>query len=162
MPQLDVSTFPSQIFWLVICFAVLCFAMVAFLVPRMAQIMASRAMTLEELRQKADQLAMEANQLSRQNEEHLQAAKVEIHSKINQSMAELAKAKDDKIHEFEAQLHRQINDVQQKLNQHKEEILNSSQQIISHLLEDMYRRLTQQELDAEHLATVKNSQDKGL
>ncbi|WP_010300292.1 F0F1 ATP synthase subunit B' [Candidatus Odyssella thessalonicensis] len=156
MPQLDVSTFPSQIFWLVVCFALLCFAMVAFLVPRLSQVMANRAATLEELRQKTEQLTLEASRLNHINEKNLQAAKAEVHSKIKQSMTELAKLKEEKLHEFEARLQSHLNQTQQQLNQHKQEILSSSEEIVQHLVKDMYRSLTQQDPESSPSAPAKN------
>ncbi|WP_198022295.1 hypothetical protein [Candidatus Odyssella acanthamoebae] len=161
MPQLDASTFPSQIFWLVICFAILCFAMVAFLVPRLSQTMAVRAKELEDLRQKTDQLMNEANKLNQLNADHLQAAKMEIHAKVNQVITDLTQLKDEKIHTFEAKLQHHANEVQDKLAQDKQEILAASQDMIGHLLQDMYQTLTEQPLEAGQLAAAKTSKKKG-
>ncbi len=161
MPQLDIATFPSQIFWLVICFAILCFAMVAFLVPRLSRTMAARAQELEDLRQKTDQLMIEANHLNQLNANHLQAAKAEIHANVNHVIAGLTKLKDEKIHTFEAKLQQHTNEIQDKLAQNKQEILTASQDMIDHLVQDMYKNLTGQPLKAEQLATTKTYKKKG-
>jgi len=48
MPQLDFSTYPSQIFWLFISFAVLYFVMHFFILPAIAKVMAERQAVLAE------------------------------------------------------------------------------------------------------------------
>lgn len=161
MPQLDISTFPSQIFWLVICFAILCFAMVTFLVPRMSQAMASRASELNTLQHKANQLLAEAEKLNRQNAEKLQTAKHDVNLKISEVTIELAKLKDEKIHAFESKLQQQAHDLQNKLNKNKEEILATSEDLVHHLIHDMYRNLTGQDLQSAQLALAKTTKKKG-
>ena len=41
MPQLDTSTFTSQLFWLVVCFFSMMFIMSKFIIPKIADIMNS-------------------------------------------------------------------------------------------------------------------------
>lgn len=160
MPQLDVSTFPSQIFWLIVCFAVLCLAMVTILVPRMSRTLAHRSNELEMLRQKTEELMIETNKLNRINEERLHQAKVKAQGKINQITIDLAKLKDDKIHEFETRLHQHAIQMQSTLDTHKQEILTSSQGMIRQLVQDMYLSLTGHPADALQLETVKTSKKK--
>lgn len=42
MPQLDFSTYPSQIFWLVVCFAALYFVLAVIVIPRLAKVQTLR------------------------------------------------------------------------------------------------------------------------
>jgi F-type H+-transporting ATPase subunit b len=42
LPQLDVSTFPSQIFWLIICFSVLYYLLSRRALPRVSEILEAR------------------------------------------------------------------------------------------------------------------------
>ena len=42
MPQLDVSTFPSQIFWLIICFSVLYYLLSRRALPRISETLEAR------------------------------------------------------------------------------------------------------------------------
>ncbi|MEM7668123.1 MAG: F0F1 ATP synthase subunit B' [Pseudomonadota bacterium] len=60
LPQLDFNTFPSQIFWLVVCLVVLYFLMTKIALPRIATVLEERADaiaddldTAEEFKQKA-------------------------------------------------------------------------------------------------------------
>ena len=61
MPQLDFSTFPNQIFWLLVTLVVIYFALSRIAIPRISAVLAERAGTItndiaaaEELKQKAE------------------------------------------------------------------------------------------------------------
>src|SRR5882757_856756 len=60
MPQLDLTTFPSQIFWLVVCFAVLYFLMKTLALPKIETIVEERRHRVEGDLEKAAQMKAEA------------------------------------------------------------------------------------------------------
>lgn len=143
MPQLDMSTFPSQIFWLVICFGILCFAMVAILIPRMSKIMESRAHELELLKTKATKLAAEADALSTKNTQDFDKAKHQVHTQISQMMSDLNKMRDEKIHAFEEHVHQQTHMLSEQLAKDRHEIEEKSKDILKHLVQDIISKLTE-------------------
>jgi F-type H+-transporting ATPase subunit b len=60
MPQLDISTFPSQIFWLIICFGVLYLLMAKLAVPKIESVVEGRRNRIEGDLEKAAQMKAEA------------------------------------------------------------------------------------------------------
>lgn len=60
MPQLDVSTFPSQIFWLIVCFAALYVLMAKLAIPRIEAVVEGRRQRIEGDLEKAAQMKAEA------------------------------------------------------------------------------------------------------
>ena len=60
MPQLDISTFPSQIFWLIVCFAVLYVLMAKLAVPKIESVVEGRRNRIEGDLEKAAQMKAEA------------------------------------------------------------------------------------------------------
>ena len=56
MPQLELSTYASQVFWLVVCFGMLCVFMGTFIAPRIGLSLHQRAKTLEEQAETAKKL----------------------------------------------------------------------------------------------------------
>ena len=75
MPQLDFSTFPNQIFWLVV-FCVVLFAIVKFfIIPRMEDIFANRRKIIDGNIAKAEEIRLRVNEIEKQIEEELQKAK---------------------------------------------------------------------------------------
>ena len=75
MPQLDFSTFPNQIFWLII-FCVILFAIVKlFIIPRMEDIFANRRKIIDGNVAKAEEIRLRVSEIEKQIEEELQKAK---------------------------------------------------------------------------------------
>ena len=77
MPQLDFSTFPNQIFWLVV-FCVVLFAIVKFfIIPRMEDIFANRRKIIDGNIAKAEEIRIRVSEIEKQIEEELQKTKSE-------------------------------------------------------------------------------------
>ena len=75
MPQLDFSTFPNQIFWLVV-FCIVLFAIVKFfIIPRMEDIFANRRKIIDGNIAKAEEIRLRVSEIEKQIEDELQKAK---------------------------------------------------------------------------------------
>ena len=85
MPQLDFSTFPNQIFWLVV-FCVVLFALVRFfIIPRMEDIFANRRKIIDGNIAKAEEIRLRVSEIEKQIEEELQKAKSQCDEIMNTS-----------------------------------------------------------------------------
>ena len=85
MPQLDFSTFPNQIFWLVI-FCVVLFAIVKFfIIPRMEDIFANRRKIIDGNIAKAEEIRLRVGEIEKQIEEELKKAKSQCDEIMNAS-----------------------------------------------------------------------------
>ena len=85
MPQLDFSTFPNQIFWLVV-FCVVLFAIVKFfIIPRMEDIFANRRKIIDGNIAKAEEIRLIVSEIEKQIEEELQKAKSQCDEIMNTS-----------------------------------------------------------------------------
>ena len=85
MPQLDFSTFPNQIFWLVV-FCVVLFAIVKlFIIPRMEDIFANRRKIIDGNIAKAEEISLRVGEIEKQIEEELQKAKSQCDEIMNTS-----------------------------------------------------------------------------
>ena len=77
MPQLDFSTFPNQIFWLVV-FCVILFALVKlFIIPRMEDIFANRRKIIDGNIAKAEEIRIRISEIEKQIEEEIGKAKAQ-------------------------------------------------------------------------------------
>lgn len=142
MPQLDVSTFPSQIFWLVVCFAILCFAMATYFAPRLAKSLEIRQNELDMLSIKADQLLSAAKELSLANQKNFEAAKHDCSQKLHKTLGELGRLRDEKIRAFEKETQDILGNLQKALNTQKDEILESAPRLITHFVGEIFNRIT--------------------
>ena len=85
MPQLDFSTFPNQIFWLVI-FCVILFAIVKFfIIPRMEDIFANRRKIIDGNIAKAEEIRLRVGEIEEQIQEELRKAKSQCDEIMNTS-----------------------------------------------------------------------------
>ena len=48
MPQLEITTFPSQIFWLIISFAILYFCISRLIIPKISRVLKERELQIEK------------------------------------------------------------------------------------------------------------------
>ena len=99
MPQLDFSTFPNQIFWLVV-FCVVLFAIVKlFIIPRMEDIFANRRKIIDGNIAKAEEIRLRVSEIEKQIEEELQKTKSQcdeiMHTSGNNIKEQLATALED-------------------------------------------------------------------
>ncbi len=81
MPQLDTSTFSSQLFWLGVCFLVLYLILSYLVVPKIARVLQTREDTLEEKINKASSYREQAESLLREYEEILANARIKAHER---------------------------------------------------------------------------------
>ena len=85
MPQLDFSTFPNQIFWLVI-FCIVLFAIVKFfIIPRMEDIFANRRKIIDGNIAKAEEIRLRVGEIEKQIEEELKKTKSQCDEIMNTS-----------------------------------------------------------------------------
>ena len=85
MPQLDFSTFPNQIFWLIV-FCVVLFAIVKFfIIPRMEDIFANRRKIIDGNIAKAEEIRLRVSEIEKQIEEELQKARTQCDEIMNTS-----------------------------------------------------------------------------
>ena len=85
MPQLDFSTFPNQIFWLVVFCVVLCAIVKLFIIPRMEDIFANRRKIIDGNIAKAEEIRLRVNEIEKKIEEELQKAKSQCDEIMNTS-----------------------------------------------------------------------------
>jgi F-type H+-transporting ATPase subunit b len=89
MPQLDISTYPGQLFWLFISFFFLWFVLHIWLVPRFSTIFEKRRKHIEQLLAKASTLQTHGEILNRQACERLEHVKIQAEYLIKQTAIEM-------------------------------------------------------------------------
>ena len=75
MPQFDVTSFPSQIFWLVVTFAILYFVLAKLVLPRVGEVLEERQEKIAEDLDRAAQFKRDAEEIVAAYEASLAAAR---------------------------------------------------------------------------------------
>jgi F-type H+-transporting ATPase subunit b len=101
LPQLDIQTYPSQIFWLVVTFIVLYVLVLKVAVPRISEVLGEREERIADDLDKAETLKKEAEQVRAEYEKALTEARDKAHSATRE--AQEAAAKSGAAAETEAQ-----------------------------------------------------------
>ena len=78
MPQLDVTTYSTQIFWLLLCFGVLFLIAKIFIMPNMNEVFANRLRHINSLLEEADKLTEEAKKIDAETTDFIENVKVDI------------------------------------------------------------------------------------
>ena len=91
LPQLDIETYASQIFWLIVSFIVLYFLVAKIAMPRIAEVLEGRQERIEDDLDKAETLKKEAYLVKVEYEKALSSAREEAHEATRRTQEEIAK-----------------------------------------------------------------------
>ncbi|MBY0293150.1 MAG: hypothetical protein K2W92_07685 [Alphaproteobacteria bacterium] len=109
MPQLDISTFPSQLFWLLICFLALYVILAYIAVPKITQVLEKRQDIIEEKINKASADREQAENLLADYEATLAKARdiaqQNLKSNIQVTNAEIVNKQKDFLDKLNEHLH---------------------------------------------------------
>jgi len=123
MPQFDVKAFPSQIFWLVVCFAVLYFLMAKLVLPRIGRTIESRESKIQsdlDAAQKANDAARAA---AAEQEKALAEARGQA-SGLTRAASEAAAAQTSaKLHEVADRLGADIVAAERRIGEQRSQTL---------------------------------------
>lgn len=154
MPQFDISTFPSQIFWLIICFSILCFAMVTFLAPRLGSSLENRQRVLSDLTKAAELADSKATELATKNQLTLKEAQNEVHDLIQTTLSQANALKNDQIANFEQSVQNTLKELNDRIHTEKNDILRDAESLVIHLASCAYQKLTGLSLDETLIAST--------
>lgn len=115
MPQLDTSTFPSQLFWLVVCFLVLYVILSFIALPKISRVLGKRAETVDEKINKASLYREQAEDLLVDYEKTLAQARDQAHQHYKASAHTTASQIASKQNDFLDKLNERLHVSQQEL-----------------------------------------------
>lgn len=104
MPQLEFSTFPNQIFWLVIALLAIYFILSRIALPRIAAVLAERQGTITNDLAAAEELKLKAVEAEQAYEKALADARAEAHRIVAEAKAEIQAELDVEIQKADAEI----------------------------------------------------------
>ena len=123
MPQLDVSGFPSQIFWLVITFVFLWWLMAKVALPKVGLVLEERQKKINDSLDMAENLRIEAGSELEAYEIAISVAHDEARKVINDANQEGTQASANQLAEMRISLTNQIAEVEAEIESVKEKAL---------------------------------------
>ena len=104
LPQLDTTTFPSQIFWLIVTLVALFWLMSKIALPRIASVLEERADAIADDLDKAEEFKRKAEEAEAAYDQALADARAKAHAIAAETRAEIQKEVDAAIAKADAEI----------------------------------------------------------
>ena len=138
MPQLDITTYSSQIFWLVVSFGVLYFFVSRFFLPKVKGIFVDRDNLLNSLIVKIKQIKNEIELKRAKNDEVIQSAKFTAHAIVDEASDIVSRIKSDSLMEFSHQLEKIHRENRDLITRFKSESKNEMKRVVFNIAMKYY------------------------
>ncbi len=129
MPQLEVSTYISQIFWLITTFLSFWLIMDKIIIPRISETIEARKRKYNDFILKAEEINKKALSTLNKYEETLAAAKADAARQISENEAELKAFIAGQEAEMTKRLKQKVAEDEEKLFHEKEETLKKIEEL---------------------------------
>jgi F-type H+-transporting ATPase subunit b len=123
MPQLDVTTFASQIFWLIVAFSVLYYLLTEKALPRVAEILEARQDRIAADLDEAQRLRAEAQQVLQRHEHEMDEARSHAQAILQRTQVALEDQAAKRHAELEERLQRQLTEAENRIAEAKQAAL---------------------------------------
>ena len=126
MPQLEITTYPSQIFWLVISFLLLYLIMSRIIIPRISSVIKSRETEIKNNIHISEQMYKDTEIINDEYEE----TKKNIENEARQIINHLKETTNKKITKSTELLKKRL---EQKLEKNEQEIINKKKKALKEI-----------------------------
>ncbi|TVP98381.1 MAG: F0F1 ATP synthase subunit B' [Roseinatronobacter sp.] len=133
MPQLDVSTFSNQIFWLIVTLVVLYFIMSRVALPRVAAVLADRRGTITSDIAAAEEYKLKAQQAEEAYNKALADARAEAGRIVDAAKAEMQAELDVQLAKADAEIAAKAAESERRIR----EIRDSAMDMVSDVSKDV-------------------------
>ncbi len=130
MPQLDPSSYPSQVFWLVLCFFTMLFLMAKIVLPKIAHAIEARQKIMSDNISEAEEFKKEADKIFQEYNDVLSKAKDEAAAIISKARDEIAEYTEKKEAEVNLKIAKDIDESELKIEKMKKEALSDVKNIV--------------------------------
>jgi F-type H+-transporting ATPase subunit b len=157
MPQLDLATFPSQVFWLFVTFAVLYLLMAKLITPRIERIVTARQSRVDSDLERASRLQSEAETVMAAYEKALAEARMQAQATIKLTLDRLNAVAAERQSQAGAQIARRLEEAERRIAAEKNQALASLPQIAAEVAQSAVARLAGKEIGAPAVAAAVES-----
>lgn len=151
MPQLDSSTFTSQLFWLVVCFFSMLFIMSRLIVPRIADILEQRQRKIDGYLNKAHNIRLEAEESLKKYQDALSEATAEANKSLVATQTELNAYMQTKQEELTTKLQKKIAAGEAEIAKSKSEAMARIKDISEELAQAVIAKIGLTSITDKHL-----------
>ena len=147
MPQLEISTYLSQFFWLITSFLSLWLVMAWVIIPKIEEIMKQRRCKIDDFVQKAEKINKQALVSLEKYEKALKKAKENAQTAIDENKKELEQVIATRHMEIEELLNKKIADTEFMLAKERRETLVAIDEVSVNVAEQILNKLGIENVD---------------
>ena len=129
LPQLNVESYPSQIFWLIVALVVLYYLMSRIALPRIASVLEERADAIADDLDRAEELKRKAEEAERQYRQALADARSEAQAIAAETRAEIQKEIDEAIARADAEISARTAEGEKRIAEIRESAIQDVRQV---------------------------------
>lgn len=142
MPQLDPSSFPSQLFWLVVSFLVLFILMWKVALPRVGEVIEQRQQKVSADLERAEKLKEEVEQVTAEYEKLLADARSSAQDEFRRTQDQLKTEHDNRIARHDTELSAMISEAEGRIAEARKEALAELQSVAEEIAAESVAKLT--------------------
>lgn len=162
MPQLDSSTFASQLFWLVVTFSVLFIILWKVAIPRVGDVIEARAQKIRADLERAEQLSAEITEAEASVAKSLADARAEAQDILRKQAESIAADHAKKAAKLDSDLAKKIAEAETRIAAARTEALTSVQDVAQEVAAASVAKLTGGSADTAAVsAAVKAASKEG-
>jgi F-type H+-transporting ATPase subunit b len=141
VPQIEVSTFTSQIFWLIVTFGILYYLLSRKALPRVAEVLEARQDRIAADLDQAQRLRREAEQALEQYQAAMARAHDEAHQLLAETQARLQAEAAERHSELGGRLARQLSEAEARIAEARQTALRELEDATTSVVQVAVQRL---------------------
>ena len=141
LPQFEASTFPSQLFWLIISFGIFFYLMRKFFVPKIGARLEFRENIINDNMQGAEKLLARGKKMESDLEEKLTIARGLARGEITSAAATVAKRQEEALKKFQKKSDSIVGEANSMLKKIKSDIEKEKQTLVDNLSKEIVEKI---------------------
>jgi len=142
LPQLDITTWPNQLFWLVVTFGIGYIIMSRMITPRIGNVLEQRGRTIQDDLNRAKEAEAEAQTMKAEFEASLDDARTKAADAAQKAMSEAKAKAEESEAELSAKLAKKTKAAEAKLAKIRDEALANINEVASEVTQDAVKAVT--------------------
>lgn len=160
LPQLNVNTFPSQIFWLFVVFAILYVFFSKKTLPEISKVLENRKERIENDLASAEKLRQEAEDVHNTYEESLSDARQEAAQAFKDFEKSIEEQSEKNLEDIRIKTAESIAALEEKINQSLKNIMADMENIAAEIAADAAEKIIDMKIDKKEALDIVSALDK--
>ena len=141
LPQFDIGTFPSQIFWLIISFGVLLGGMIFIILPKYQKLLNARIHKIKTEVDAAIYLQQEMIKLKKERLQRIENAKEEAQNILEESIQKILTSQVEQIKRAQKDQEILVGKLEKSIEHQRKTILEHVKPFIQHSADEIYHKI---------------------